>query len=97
MARKPPVWTKKFGTHQRRRYRHGTVFQSTEKRKHAVDSSGRHQVLFRQNFTRLAFGSCPAGPSHSSKVAEIRVHGKTRPSRNDRRDSTRWNYLSRAR
>lgn len=73
-----------------------TVFQSTEKRKHAVDSGGRHQVLFRQDFTRLASGSRPDRPSHSPKVVEIRVHGKTRSSRNDGRDSTRWNYLSRA-
>ncbi len=72
-------------------------FQSTEKRKHAVDSGGRHQVLFRQDFTRLAFGSRPDRPSHSPKVAEIWVHGKTRPSRYDGRDSTRWNYLSCAR
>ena len=72
-------------------------FHSTEKRKHAVDSGRRHQVLFRQDFTRLAFGSCPDGPSHSPKVVEIRVHGKTCPSRNDGWDSPRWNYLPRAR
>ena len=72
-------------------------FQALQKRKHAVDSGGRHQVLFRQDFTRLASGSCPDGPSHSPKVAEIRVHGKTRPSRNDGWNSTRWNYLPSAR
>jgi RNA-directed DNA polymerase len=33
----------------------------------------------------------------SPKVVEIRVHGKTRSSRNDGRDSTRWNYLPCAR
>src|SRR5271169_6695323 len=53
-----------------------------------------HQVLFRQNFTRLASGSRPDRPSHSPKVVEIRVYGKTRSSRNDGRDSTRWNYHS---
>ena len=75
----------------------GTVLQSTEKRQHAVDSGGRHQVLFRQDFTRLAFGSRPDGPSHSPKVVEIRVHGKTRPSRINGWDSPRRNHLSRAR
>ena len=48
-------------------------------------------------FTRLAFGSRPDRPSHSPKVAEIWVHGKTRPSRNNGRDSPGWNYLPRAR
>ena len=42
---------------------------------HAVGSRGRHQKLLRQNFPRLAFGASPYGPSHSPKVAEIRVHG----------------------
>ncbi len=74
-----------------------TVLQSTEKRKYAVDSGGRHQVLFRQDFTRLVFGSRPDRPSHSPKVVEIRVHGKTRPSRHNGRNSPGWNYLSRAR
>jgi len=53
-----------------------TVLQSTEKRQHAVDSGGDIKSCFRQDFTRLAFGSCPDGPSHSPKVVEIRVHGK---------------------
>ena len=46
------------------------------------------QELFRQNFTRLASGSRPDRPSHSPKVVEIRVYGKTRSSRNDGRDRT---------
>src|SRR6266404_4364223 len=79
------------------RRRDGPVLSCTEKRKHAVDFGGRHQVLFRQNFTRLASGSCPDRPSHSPKVVEIRVHGKTRSSRNDGRDSPGWNNLPGAR
>ena len=79
------------------RRRDWTVLSGTEKRQHAVDSGRRHQELFRQNFTRLAFGSRPDGSSHSPKVAEIRVYGQTRPSRIDGRDSPRWNYLPRAR
>src|ERR1700730_16887567 len=50
-------------------------------------------ILFRPNFTRLAFGARPHGPSHSPKVAESRIYGKTRPSRNDEGDPTRWNYF----
>ena len=73
----------------------GQCFQDTvQSAKYAVDSGGRHQELFRPNFTRLASGACPYGPSHSPKMAEIRVYGKTRPSRNDGWNSTRWNYLS---
>jgi RNA-directed DNA polymerase len=58
---------------------------------------GDIKSCFDKNFTRLAFGSCPDGPSHSPKVAEIWVHGKTRPSRIDGWDSPGWNYLPRAR
>jgi RNA-directed DNA polymerase len=39
----------------------------------------------------------PIDRRHSPEVAEIRVHGKTRLSRNNGRDSPGWNYLSRAR
>ena len=42
---------------------------------YAVDSRGRYQSLFRQNFPRLASGQRPYGPNHSPKVAEIRVYG----------------------
>jgi Copper resistance protein B precursor (CopB) len=38
---------------------------SPEKRKHAVDSGGRHQVLFRQNFTRFS------GPATYSRSQDI--------------------------
>src|SRR6266478_6344169 len=50
-------------------------------------------VLFRPNFARLASGSRPYGSRHSPKVAEIRIYGKARPSRNGRWDPTRWNYF----
>src|SRR6267378_7805918 len=40
--------------------------------------------------------SRPYGPNHSPKVAEIRIYGKTRPSRNNGWDPTRRNYLTRA-
>jgi hypothetical protein len=35
-----------------------------------------------------AFGPCSYGPSHSQEVVEIGLHGKTRLSRNDGRDSS---------
>ena len=77
-----------YGFRQQRSYTDAMeqCFKALRSRKHAVDPGGGHQVLFRQNFTRLAFGSRPDGPSHSPKVAEIWVHGKTRPSRNDGRE-----------
>src|SRR5580704_13434637 len=70
------------------------MFQYTVQTKSAVDSRGRYQVLFRPNFARLASGSRSHGSSHSPKVAESRVYGKTRPSRNHGWDSTRRNYLT---
>ena len=52
---------------------------------------------FDQNFPRLASGARPYGPSHSPKMVEIWVHGKTRPPRNDGWNPTRRYCLPGAR
>src|SRR5277367_4471229 len=70
-----------------------TVLPCTEERQNGLDSIRRHQELFRPNFAQLASGSRPYGSSYSPKMAEIRINGKARLSRNNRWDPTRWNYL----
>src|SRR6266550_4171873 len=61
--------------------------ENLEASKPTVDSRRRHSKLLRPNQPQLALGPCSYGPSHSQKMAEIGLHGKTRLSRNDGRDS----------
>src|SRR5882762_4294313 len=73
-----------------------TVLPCIEDRNNGVGSRRRHQELFRPNFARLAAGSRPYGSSYSPEVAEIRIHGEARPSRNNGWKPTRRYYFPRA-
>src|SRR6266481_4723559 len=60
-----------------------------------MDTRGRHQRLFRRDFSSMALNPYSHGKSHAQEMAESRIYGKAGSPPNRRRDTTGWHHFTR--